>query len=90
MLLLQEVTMMMSMRIREEEGGASGAGALGPDVLQGSDEMGQLTMVTSKHKLKSFAFCPVAVKGCLGQVALGLGNNSVEVRCCLFIMQIIL
>jgi hypothetical protein len=65
---------------QDEEGGAAAGGA-GPEVLQGSDEMGQLLLVTSKHKLKSFAFCPVAVKGCLGQVALGLANNSVEVRC---------
>eukprot|EP00775_Hariotina_reticulata_P013414 gene13414-13542_t len=63
----------------DEEGGAAGAEGGSPEVLQASDEMGQLLLVTSKHKMKSFSFCPVAVKGCLGQVALGLANNSVEV-----------
>jgi hypothetical protein len=38
-------------------------------------------VLTSKHKLKSFAFNPVGgQKGNLGQIVLGLSNNSIEVR----------
>jgi hypothetical protein len=48
---------------------------------QASDELGSVLVLTSKHKLKSFAFSPAgAHKGSLGQLALGLSNNSVEVR----------
>jgi hypothetical protein len=35
--------------------------------------------MTLKHKLRSFAFSPLAPKGCTAQLALGLANNSVEV-----------
>jgi hypothetical protein len=48
---------------------------------QASDELGSLLVLTSKHKLKSFAFNPAGGhKGSLGQLVLGLSNNSVEVR----------
>jgi hypothetical protein len=48
---------------------------------QASDEMGSLLVLTSKHKLKSFAFNPAGGhKGNLGQMVLGLSNNSIEVR----------
>lgn len=47
--------------------------------LQASDEIGSLLVMTLKHKLRSFAFCPTTPKGCTGQLALGLANNSVEV-----------
>ena len=40
-----------------------------------------MLVLTSKHKLRSFAFSPAGGhKGHLGEVALGLSNNSVEVR----------
>lgn len=48
--------------------------------LQASDEMGSLLVMTLKHKLRSFAFCPTHPKGATAQLALGLTNNSVEVR----------
>lgn len=50
-----------------------------PYTLQGSDEMGSLLVMTLKHKLRSFAFCPTHPKGAATQLALGLTNNSVEV-----------
>jgi hypothetical protein len=48
-------------------------------LLQASDEIGSLLVMTLKHKLRSFAFSPLAPKGCTAQLALGLANNSVEV-----------
>jgi hypothetical protein len=48
---------------------------------QASDELGSLLVLTSKHKLKSFAFNPAGgQKGNVGQIVLGLSNNSIEVR----------
>lgn len=48
-------------------------------LLQASDEMGSLLVMTMKHKLRSFAFSPLTPKGCTAQLALGPANNSVEV-----------
>jgi len=51
---------------------------------QASDEFGSLLVLTAKHKLRSFAFSPAAHRGATptttAQLALGLTNNSVEVR----------
>jgi hypothetical protein len=47
---------------------------------QASDEIGSLLVMTLKHKLRSFAFSPSHPKGATAQLALGLTNNSVEVR----------
>eukprot|EP00878_Enallax_costatus_P039098 GHUV01044628.1.p1 GENE.GHUV01044628.1~~GHUV01044628.1.p1 ORF type:complete len:126 (+),score=59.40 GHUV01044628.1:361-738(+) len=48
--------------------------------VQASDEIGSMLIVQSKHKLKSFCFNPAGgPKGYLGQIALGLSNNSIEV-----------
>ncbi|KAF6255140.1 WD40-repeat-containing domain protein [Scenedesmus sp. NREL 46B-D3] len=71
-------------------GQAAAAAAAGADVNeqhdaaaaapQASDELGSLLVLTSKHKLKSFAFSPArSRRGGLGQLALGLSNNSIEV-----------
>lgn len=70
---------------------------------QASDEIGSLLVMTLKHKLRSFVFSPHTPKGCTGQLALGLANNSVEVRmwglllsarvagrCCMFKTQVAL
>lgn len=64
----------------EEEGEEEGAG--GVEALQAGDELAPMLMVVSKHKIKSFAFAPGAGrrKGCVAQVALGLADNTVEVR----------
>ena len=37
-------------------------------------------MVRSKHKVRSFAYCPARRKGTLVQLAVALTNNSYEVR----------
>lgn len=60
----------------DEHDGVPAAGGM----PQASDELGSMLVITSKSKLKSFVFNPAAAKGALGQLALGLANNSVEVR----------
>eukprot|EP00879_Flechtneria_rotunda_P014523 GHRR01015177.1.p1 GENE.GHRR01015177.1~~GHRR01015177.1.p1 ORF type:complete len:678 (+),score=232.06 GHRR01015177.1:75-2036(+) len=62
----------------EGHGAASGTAAE-LETLRASDEMGSLYVIMAKHKLKSFSFNPGRLTGCLGQVALGLASNSVEV-----------
>ena len=37
-------------------------------------------VVRSKHKVRSFAYCPARRKGTLVQLAVALTNNSFEVR----------
>lgn len=56
----------------DDDGGGAAVGA--------SDELGSLVVVTGRAKLKSFAFCPAPPRGAAAQLALGLANNSVEVR----------
>jgi U3 small nucleolar RNA-associated protein 12 len=63
----------------DDDDGGDGAGG---GALRASDELAPMLMVVSKHKVKSFAFAPPGArrKGCVAQVALGLADNSVEVR----------
>ena len=62
----------------DEAGELGGSGAAAPGA---SDELGSLVLITSKHKLKSFAFNPTIPSGSsrAAQVVLGLANNSIEV-----------
>ncbi|KAF8065837.1 wdr3 [Scenedesmus sp. PABB004] len=50
----------------------------GADAATAGDELGSLLVVTLRHKARSFAFNAAGHRGCLGQVAVGLANNSVE------------
>lgn len=64
----------------DDEADAAAAGGSDDAAVQASDEVGSLLVLISKHKLKSFCFNPAGgAKGCLGQIALGLSNNSIEV-----------
>jgi U3 small nucleolar RNA-associated protein 12 len=69
-------------RGQEEGGNEEDEEEEGVAALAASDELAPMLMVVSKHKVKSFAFAPADVrrKGCVAQVALGLADNSVEVR----------
>jgi U3 small nucleolar RNA-associated protein 12 len=66
----------------DDDDGDDGAGA-----VAASDEIGTMLLITGKHKVRSFAFAPKAVaaggssskKASLGQLALSLANNTLEV-----------
>jgi hypothetical protein len=66
----------------EAEAREEGGGAAQGDALAAADEFAAAHVIVNKHKVRSFAFAPPAAArpgGALGQVAISLANNSIEV-----------
>lgn len=63
--------------VHEGEGGAAQG-----DAPTAADEFAAAQVIVNKHKVRSFAFAPAPAArpgGTLGQVAISLANNSIEV-----------